>query len=76
MASTATTPPSSTTKMPPSAKRAEDELAEHDGGLGRVDALAEHGLGERVGGRDDETGDAQAGVDGDRGERRCGAGRL
>ena len=51
---------------------AEDELAEHDGGLGRVDALAEDGLGERVGGRDDQAGQAQAGVDGDGGDHDAG----
>ena len=40
-------------------QRAEDELAEHDGGLGGVDALAHDGLGERVGGRDGQAGEAR-----------------
>ena len=53
-------------------ERAEDELAEHDGGLGGVDALAEDGLGERVGGRDGQAGQAEAGVDGDGGDDDAG----
>ena len=56
MASTATTPPKQHDEDAAVGERAEDELAEHDGGLGRVDALAEHGLGERVGGRDGQAG--------------------
>ena len=53
-------------------ERAEDELAEHDGGLGGVDALAEDGLGERVGRRDGQAGQAEAGVDGDGGDHDAG----
>ena len=58
--------------MPAVGQRAEDELAEHDRGLGRVDALAEDGLGERVGRRDGEAGQAEAGVDGDGGDDDAG----
>ena len=51
---------------------AENQLAEHGGGLGGVDALAHDRLGERVGGRDHQTGQAEAGVDGDGGDDDAG----
>ena len=50
----------------------EDELAEHHGGLGRVDALAEDGLGQRVRRRDGHAGEAQAGVGRDGGDHDPG----
>ena len=58
--------------MPPLASEPRIELAEHDRGLGGVDALAEDGLGERVGAGDGEAGEAEAGVDRDGGHDDAG----